>query len=60
MKFLINNRSSVRLLVLGGVLALSNIVAPLAMACKINLPPNSGAYLCYCDSDCACVCIRIG
>jgi hypothetical protein len=51
------NSKTVRLLVLGGALLLSNVVAPLAFACTIVLPPDGHVYVCYCDKDCACVCI---
>jgi hypothetical protein len=58
MKCLTNSLAG-RLLVLASALALSNIIAPLAIACTIVVPPGH-IYLCKCDPDCACICIQIG
>ena len=46
---------SIRVLVLGAFLAA--MYAPLALSCTINLPP--GTWKCYCDADCACVCVQL-
>jgi hypothetical protein len=51
MRFLTISKA-VRALILGGVLL--GIGTPLALACRVNVPP--GCWVCTCDEKCACVC----
>jgi hypothetical protein len=49
---------SVRAFVLVGILLGIGMAEPVALACNVKLP--KGLWICQCDADCACVCIRIG
>jgi hypothetical protein len=47
---------AVRILFLGGVFLGIGMAEPVALACRINVPP--GCWVCSCDTDCFCVCTQ--
>jgi hypothetical protein len=49
---------AVRVFFLGSVFLCAGIAEPVALACNVKL--GKGVWICYCDSDCACVCIKVG